>query len=66
MPTKSSSAKKNQNRQLRSGCGESLQSSLQDEFIRNTEKVARQDSLKISDKDVSQRTLDGKQNYSDE
>lgn len=65
MPIKLSSDNTS-NRKLRSGCGESLQSSLCDELVRSAEKVARQDNVKTADKDASQIILNGEQNYSDE
>jgi hypothetical protein len=66
MSIKNSSARKDRNRQLHSGCGESLQSSLRDNFLRREDENAGQEDLKVSDNDASQITFGGKQNYSDE
>ncbi len=66
MLIKSSFVKKSQNRQLHSGCGESLQSSWRDKFSKREDENAGQENLKVSDNDASQITFGGKQNYSDE
>ena len=66
MPIKNSSARKNRSRQLHSGCGESLQSSLRDKFLKREDENAGQDNLNVSDNDASHITSGSKQNYSDE
>ncbi len=51
--------KKNQNRHLHSGCGESLQSNLFDEVYGRVKKINNKVNSKVSKMGVGQRRLAG-------